>query len=375
MRILITNIALTGRTGTELYARDLAFELLRRGHTPVVYTGFAGLMSDEIKAGGVQVLEHPQQPIEPPDVIHGHHRQTTMRMLLRFPGVPGIFLCHDAASWQDVPALMPRLRRYVAVDYLCRERLIREGQTPQDKTVVVHNFVDLKRFLPRRPLPEKPKRALVFSNYATESTQLPAIRTACARAGLELDIIGSGVGCSVARPEDMLGQYDVVFAKAKAALEAMAVGTAVVLCDFHGVGPMVSSGEFSYLRDYNFGRHLLREPLEPEPLLKQLAKYDRVDAAKVRDQVRACASVETAVDKWLAIYSQIIEEQKSAAVEDDLFPAYMTEEIGSCAHGPTRSACIYPDTANCWTICVSAGGRRVFRSAQARRQPKRNHRK
>ena len=32
LRVLITNIILASRTGTELYVRDLAVELLRRGH-------------------------------------------------------------------------------------------------------------------------------------------------------------------------------------------------------------------------------------------------------------------------------------------------------------------------------------------------------
>ena len=36
-------------------------------------------------------------------------------------------------------------------------------------------------------------------------------------------------------------RYDIVFAKARAAIEAMAVGAAVIVCDFDGVGPMVST--------------------------------------------------------------------------------------------------------------------------------------
>ena len=39
----------------------------------------------------------------------------------------------------------------------------------------------------------------------------------------------------------LTGDYDLVFAKARCALEAMAVGAAVVLCDTHGLGPMVTS--------------------------------------------------------------------------------------------------------------------------------------
>ena len=52
----------------------------------------------------------------------------------------------------------------------------------------------------------------------------------------------------MAQPERVLGRYDIVFAKAKAAMEAMAVGAAVVLCDFGGVGPMVTWADFDRLR-------------------------------------------------------------------------------------------------------------------------------
>ena len=57
----------------------------------------------------------------------------------------------------------------------------------------------------------------------------------------------------------MLGQYDIVFAKARCALEALAVGNAVVLCDTVGVGPMVTTGEVDRLRRLNFGVRALRE--------------------------------------------------------------------------------------------------------------------
>lgn len=38
MRVLITNNTLAGRAGSELYVRDLALALLRRGHTPLAYS-------------------------------------------------------------------------------------------------------------------------------------------------------------------------------------------------------------------------------------------------------------------------------------------------------------------------------------------------
>src|SRR5206468_3631377 len=121
------------------------------------------------------------------------------------------------------------------------DRLVFEHAIPEERVRVLLNFVDLQRFKPRGPLPARPTRALLFSNYAREETHLTAVREACARTGLALDVIGEGVGNVWVRPEEALGNYDLVFAKARSALEALAVGSAVVLCHATGAGPMVTT--------------------------------------------------------------------------------------------------------------------------------------
>jgi hypothetical protein len=50
LRVLITNLTLASRTGTETYVRDLALGLLERGHTPIVYTTDPGDIAREIVA-------------------------------------------------------------------------------------------------------------------------------------------------------------------------------------------------------------------------------------------------------------------------------------------------------------------------------------
>lgn len=211
--------------------------------------------------------------------------------------------------------LHPNVRRYLGMSRLCVDRLRTEG-IAEEKLHLSWNFVDTCRFLPRPPLPDRPRRALIFSNYARSATHLPAVTEACLRAGLELDVIGSGVGNAVAKPEEVLAQYDIVFAKAKAAIEAMAVGTAVVLCDYAGVGPMVTSAEFEALRPLNFGFEALRSPHEPEHVLQQIDRYDARDAARVRDLLRGQAGLEPAVRDLVRLYGEVIKEQSLAARDE-----------------------------------------------------------
>ncbi|MDQ2936824.1 MAG: glycosyltransferase [Acidobacteriota bacterium] len=174
MRILITNNGLSSRAGSELYVRDLAIGLLARGHTPVAYSSDLGDVAEEIRAANVPVV-NTLEGLPPPDVIHGQHHLDTMVALLHFPGVPAIYVCHGWLPWEELPPRFPRILRYVAVDHVCRDRLV-ERRITDDRIRVLLNWVDLERFKPRPPLPERPKRALVFSNHATEQNSISAVR-------------------------------------------------------------------------------------------------------------------------------------------------------------------------------------------------------
>jgi hypothetical protein len=73
MRILLTNITLGGRTGTETVTRDLALGYLEAGCAPTVYTRRLGPIADELKRAGVAVTDRVEDLAGPFDVIHGHH--------------------------------------------------------------------------------------------------------------------------------------------------------------------------------------------------------------------------------------------------------------------------------------------------------------
>jgi Glycosyltransferase Family 4 len=328
LRVLITNGSLVARSGTEMVVRDLAWGLYRRGHTPVVYSPHLGPVADELRAGTIAVADDLRNIGSAPDVIHGHHHPETVAALLHFPDVPALFTCHSRLHLRDAPPRSGRIYRYVAVDDTCRERLIDEHGIPPERTAVLRNAVDLQRFRPRSPLPPRPGRALVFSHYASEHTFLPAVRRACEQVGLPLDVVGLSAGNTCERPGQILGHYDLVFGKARCALEAIAVGTAVILCDCAGVGGMVTAAEVERLRSLNFGLRALREPVTVEVLLREIARYNPDDAAAATRHVRQTAGVETMIDTALNLYGQVLAEHRDQpalglAEERREFAAYL----------------------------------------------------
>ena len=308
MRVLITNTSVAGWTGTEMYVRDLALGLLRRGHRPVVYSPRLGELARRLRAATVPVVDDLRHVAAAPDLIHGQHNLETAAAVLNFPGVPAVSFCHGWTFWVDAPPVLPRVRRYVAVDETCLDRLVCECGVPPERTRLVLNSVDLERFRPRAPLPEEPRRALVFSNYADPFTHMHAVRDACARAGVALDVVGSAAGTATDSPESKLGGYDLVFAKGRSALEALAVGAAVVLCDAAGSGPLVTAAEFERLRRLNFGIRALQSPLTAEAIAAQVARYDAADAARVSQLVRASAGLEGMLDEIISLYEEVLEE-------------------------------------------------------------------
>jgi hypothetical protein len=311
LNVLISNYALGEHTGAELYTRDLARELQRLGHTPAVYAKVTGPLADELRRLDIPVATKLRHLDFQPDIVQGHERIATLECAHHFPGVPVVFVCHNHSHWSTAAPKHPGIQRYFGMSQLCVQRMIREG-VPGVPVELLLNWVDMRRFLPRGELPPRPRRALVFSNYAAAHAHLPAVVEACRRAGLTLDVVGRESGTAVSAPENCLGEYDIVFAKAKAALEAMATGCAVVLCDFGGVGPMVTFANFQRLQPMNFGFEALTQPLRAEDLCREIACYDAEEARKVRDLVRTTASMEDRVQEMLGHYRTVIERAHPA---------------------------------------------------------------
>jgi hypothetical protein len=325
MRILLTNNTLAGREGSELYVRDLAIALKRRGHEPIAFSALLGDVSGDLREAAIPVANDLRSIRLRPDVIHGQHHLETMAALARFPGVPAIFVSHGWLPWQEAPPRHPRIRRYVAVDDLVRERLVLEGGIEPADVSVLRNFVDLRRFPPRDPLPARPRRALVFNARATEDNFGTLARAACEREGIELNIHGYASGQVVSDPGTLLRGYDLVFARARSALEAMAGGCAVIVADPHGMAGMVTSGIVETWRKRNFGFSTLTTPLSAEAIGRQLALYDAADAAKVSEIIRRDAGIEPVVDAYESIYAQVAADPCAIddAAERDAMVVYL----------------------------------------------------
>ncbi len=314
LSILFTNNTLSWRAGSELWVRDMCRALVGRGHHPVAFSLVTGAIAEELRSATVPVVTNLDQIGFTPNLIHGHHHVETLIAALHFPGVPIVHFCHGWLPWEEGPLRHPSIVRYVAVDETCADRLTAENGIGRHQVDLLLNFVDMRQFLPRESLPSRPRRALIVSNHAVPGQGFAdTIREACREQHLELEIIGASSGRSVARPQDVLPGFDLIFAKGRAALEALAVGCSVILADHIGGGPLVTERNFDRLRAGNFGVRWLQQTHTVDWYRAQIATYDGSEAERIAARVRTEADLESAVDRLLDIYTRTLDEHHTVA--------------------------------------------------------------
>lgn len=322
MRILITNWSLAKRGGTELYVRDLALALLKLGHTPIVYSPELGLVAGDLRDRTVPVVDDLAAIAVKPDVIHGHHCHETMTALLRFPGVPAIYVCHDFFSKTDVPPRFPRIMRFVAVDEACYDKLLFEAAVPEDRLRMLQSFVDLDRFQPRPHIRSQPQKVLLYCNYTNEGEHLRAAREVCARKGLTLDTLAETFGGRCDNPEATLLNYDIVLAKGRGALEALATGAAVIPYFQRCIGQMIKADDLPQLLPLNLGARAMTctpdAAIFAQSLANEIDKYDPAEAARACERVRMECGRDRVVTEFVSLYQEAIaEHQQSPSSPDD----------------------------------------------------------
>lgn len=302
-RILLTNIQLDRPAGTEIVVRDLAIGLLRRGHRPIVYSPKLGEIAAMLAARGVSVIDDIRKLGEPPDIIHAHHSIPSGEALIRFPQVPAVYVCHSFSHWLEAPLHFPQIGAYVAVDEACRDRLVHQEGIDSKRIVVLYNAVDLARIPPRpHPLRSRPLRGLAFGKAAG----VPQLRMACERLGIHYEALGAAAGRWSEKPEQELVNFDLVFASARAALEALCCGCAVLVCDHRGFAGLVTSRNFASLRERNFGLRTLEDPITVERCVQEIERYDRAEALLAAEKAREDADLERLLDAFEKLYSEVL---------------------------------------------------------------------
>ena len=321
MKILMTNHRLHQRGGSELFVLEVATEFVRLGHEVCVFTTVAGPLSERLAAAGIAVVGDPVECPFTPEIIHGQHHLETMAALSLWPGVPATYMVHGATPWEEHAPVHPRIRRYLATTKRFAWYIARDCGVEESSVLVLRNFFDPARFTRVRPPDQRTRRALVFHN--TMAPDGPAVRNlerACAACGLTLERIGAAFGRMVENPEDVLPDFDVVFAGGRSAIEAMACGCAVVPVTAAQSADRIHPGNYQELADRNFTAEINSPPLAADEVAVQLRAIDAAETRQVTDWIRAETTLPGAAGRLIECYQGVLAGSADGKTGDELRP-------------------------------------------------------
>jgi hypothetical protein len=332
-RVLLVTIRLAGRTGTEVVCAETAHALRKRNHAVSIYTQQDGAAADGLRAEGFDVVTDLTALGSVPEVIQASQTYPLVEAVARFPDVPAISVCHDATVWFNEPIDLPSIRRHIAVDLLSRDKIASRLPHLAAPIEILHNAVDLDRFTVRAPLPARPHRALIL---AKQSSFLDAVRTACSRRDVEVDAVGAAVGDEITNLSTRLGDYDLVFASARSALEALAAGCSVIVIDGRGLAGLVTHDNVAPWRENNFGLRILSRKCSADAIVAEIDRYDAKDARAVCDFVRAHASLDDHIDRLEQLHRAVIAETDAMPIDKGSLPQSLVRAFRALAEARER---------------------------------------
>ena len=148
-------------------------------------------------------------------------------------------------------------------------RLESLGHCPQ--LIRLRQPIDTWRFTVRPPLPPRPRRLTVLSNYLY-GERLETVRRAAAEMGMKFTLIGSSEGGEpTLSPEEGLRRSDIVLALGRSALEAMACGCAVYVFSYFASDGWVTEDSYPALERDGFASLATDRAVDVETLCGDLA--------------------------------------------------------------------------------------------------------
>lgn len=299
------------RGGSELHTLEVVEALAGREHEVVIYAGEIGSLGRDCQKSGIRVVSDPRDCPWTPDVIHGMHRIHALKALMAFPHTPSLLHTHGFVPVLEKPFLHPRIFRYLVVSRGLIKHWSDGLGIPAEKIEFFPNHVDVRKFHCRGTVPNRPARALLFSNGRFTQDQITLLEDVCGAHGMEFEAMGRCVGKQVENPERLIPKFDLVFAVGRSALEAAAVGCGVVPVHGDMAEEMILPENYERFRSQNMAiRILSHKKLSQEWIREQMARWNPDHVAEVTKLVRESASLQAAVARLEVIYDEVVRAQK-----------------------------------------------------------------
>jgi hypothetical protein len=258
-----------GLGGSESYLLTVAEQLQRLGHEVAVYSPQAGPGAAVAQERGIPLAGYGELPDEL-DAALVQDAAVSYDLTAHLPSVPQLFVAHsETFDLQAPPQLGDSVRAIVALNDRVAARM--RAFATEREILRLRQPIDTERFVPRAPLPPRPRRALMLSNTPLVD-RFELIESACAEAGIELLRLGGHDGQS-ADPRDALHRAEIVIGYGRSILEGMACGRAAYVYDWNGGDGWVSSETYPAIEADGIAGRSGRGTIDESRLARDLAAY------------------------------------------------------------------------------------------------------
>jgi hypothetical protein len=271
VNVVIGTLELTTIGGVGTYLVTVAEQLERAGHAVTIATEESGTMAAIAAERGLRVVEKDGELPEDADLVYAQDAPSAYRLAERYREAPQVFCVHATEHDRWV---VPQLPGLTGATVALHERAARYARSLAHVPEVLRlrQPVDSRRFTPRGPIGERPRRALVLGNYLS-GNRLELIRDACSDAGIELVERGLRVDDFTLAPEMEMNDCDFVIGKSRVIVEAMACGRAAYVYDHNGGDGWVTPERYADLEADNFDGQSGPAPCDADRVRRDLLAY------------------------------------------------------------------------------------------------------
>ena len=270
MHVVLATDALAAVGGSETYLHTVAGNLIRLGHRVTVHALRHGVMADQVRELGADVVLEDGLP-ETCDAVLVQDSAMAYSLAERWPDRPQVFVSHSALFDLQLPPMIP-VPGSVVVTLSDRNGDRIRALPGEHEIVRLRQPIDSVRLAPRGAPAARPRTALLLGNYL-QGDALATIVDAWAPAKVEVVQVGNltqptlDVAAAVA-------SADIVVGKGRAVLDGMSCGRPAFLYDAFGCDGWVTAASYDALEADAFAGHADPRVLGSDDLLAALDDYD-----------------------------------------------------------------------------------------------------
>ena len=337
LRILIGTHHLIDFTGSEIYTLTLAEQLVKEGHSVKVFSKYIDKIRDQFEAINVELIDDIEKLSEHEfDIAHIHHNVTAIEVRSVFPDLPMIMVSQGVLPFLEQPPVFDvGISKFLGISLEVINNLIKKG-VPSSKVAYYPNIVDENKFLPGKPINEKPRKALIISGRIDQIRE-NIIRKACSMLSIETRFVGGRFGYyPQEKIRQLIKESDIVFSLGRGAIEAMMCGRIPVIFDYLGGDGIVTPKTFDEIRKNNFSGRRYKKNFSVEELVNEINKYMQNYGNELRELALENFSASKYIKHIIDIYKTVIEkgyikidEENRRSIE---FIMYLMKETKAYSH-------------------------------------------